>query len=249
MLTYTRGPIAALLLAGCGLAAAPAFADETDAPSAFSVTGNAAVVSDYRFRGISLSGGDPALQGAIQINHASGLYAGVWGSQLQDTAVYGSVETDFYAGWTGQVANGLTADVGMTYYAYFDGKVGSANLYEPYASLSATLGPASAKLGVAYGWKQDALGGDDNLYLYTDWGMGVPGTAASVSAHLGHTSGALSPNRLTGKNANGGFDYAIGATYAITPRLSAGVSYVGVDGTARDGMSNDAIVGSLKYSF
>ena len=42
--------------------------------------------------------------------------------------------------------------------------------WEPYASVGFNLGPADATVGVAYAWEQDSLGGDDNLYLYTDLG-------------------------------------------------------------------------------
>ncbi len=249
MLTSVRSLMAASLLAGCALAATPALADETDAPSEFTVTGNAALVTDYRFRGISLSAGDVAVQGSINVNHASGFYAGAWASSLEDTPVYGNMELDVYGGWTGAVADGLTADVGLLYYVYPNGNVGDANVFEPYASLTKTLGPASAKVGVAYAWKQDSLGGDDNLYVYTDWSLGVPQTPISLSAHLGYTDGALSPKLLTGKSTDGGFDYSLGASVAVTKNLSLGVSYIGVDGNSIDSVSNDAVVGTLKASF
>ncbi|MBN8486054.1 MAG: hypothetical protein J0L50_14920 [Sphingomonadales bacterium] len=249
MLTSVRGLLAATLVAGCGLAATPAFADETDPPAEVTVTGNVALVTDYRFRGISLSAGDPAVQGAININHSSGLYAGAWASSLEDSAVYGSMELDLYVGWTGPVADGLTADVGLLYYVYPNGNVGDANVFEPYASLTKTMGPVSAKVGIAYAWEQDSLGGDDNLYLYTDWGLGVPNTPISIAAHLGYTDGALSPKLLTGAGTGGGWDYSLGASYAVTKNLSASVTYVGVDGNSFDGFSNDAVVASLKYSF
>lgn len=249
MLTSVRGLLAASLVVGSAMAATPAFADETDPPADVTVTGNVSLVTDYRFRGISLSGGDPAIQGAINVNHSSGLYAGVWGSSLEDSDVYGSLETDFYAGWTGEVSPGLTADVGMTYYVYFNGNVGDANYFEPYVSLTKTLGPVSAKAGAAYAWKQDALGGDDNLYLYTDWTLGVPNTPVSIAAHLGYTDGVLSPKVLTGAGTGGGWDYSLGASYAVTSNLSASVSYVGVDGASIDSLSNDAVVASLKYAF
>ena len=122
-------------------------------------------------------------------------------------------------------------------------------MFEPYASISGSLGPATAKVGVAYAWKQDSLGGDDNLYLYTDWSLAVPETPLSVSAHLGYTDGALSPKLLTGVSTSGGLDYSVGAAYQITPALSLGVSYVGVEGASIDGFSNDAVVATLKASF
>ena len=249
MHTSIRGLFAAALMTGTALVATPALADETDPPSDVTVTGNVAVVTDYRFRGLSLSGGDAAIQGSINVNHSSGLYAGVRGSSLEDSAVYGHTELDFYAGWTGSIGGGVTADVGLLYYVYPNGNVGDANVFEPYASLSTTIGPASAKLGVAYAWKQDSLGGDDNLYVFTDLGVGIPNTPVSLSAHVGYTDGALSPNLLTFTSLDGGWDYSVGGTFAINKNLSVGVSYVGVEGNTIDGFSDDTVVGTLKFSF
>lgn len=250
MLTSIRGLIAVSLLAGSALASTPAFADEETAPpSDFTISGSAQGVSDYRFRGISLSGGDIAVQGSINVNHASGLYVGTWASSLEDSAVYGHTEVDLYAGWTGEVSSGLTADVGLLYYVYPNGKVGDANVFEPYASLTAAIGPATAKVGVNYAWDQNSLGGDDNLYVYTDLGASIPNTPVSLSAHLGYTDGALSPKILTGSGTGGGFDWSAGAAYNITEKLSIGASYVGVEGASFKNLSNDTVVGTLKFAF
>lgn len=249
MLTSIRSLAAATLLAGTMLAATPAFADETDPPSEFTVTGSVAAVSDYRFRGISLTAGDPAIQGSIGVSHSSGFYVGAWGSSLEDSPVYGHTEVDLYGGWTGEVTSGLTADVGLLYYAYPNGHFGDAEFFEPYASLSTTLGPVTAKVGANYAWDQKALGNDDNLYVYTDLGAAIPSTPISLSAHLGYTDGALSPNLLTLKSTKGGFDYSVGATYNITPKLSIGASYIGVEGNSINDFSDDAVVGTLKLTF
>lgn len=257
-----RALCGAVLLGGV-LAAAPARADETDVPSAVTVTATTGVVSDYRFRGLSQSSGDPAVQGGVTVAHASGVYAGAWGSSIDFGAVgpaasatYGGAELDLFGGWSGEVASGITADLGLTYYAYPDGHVGKAEFFEPYASLSTTLGPATAKLGINYAWKQAALnfdGGakDDNLYLYGELGGGIPNTPVSLSAHLGWTKGALSPNFATGRTLSykGGFDYSLGASVSLSRRLSLGVSYVGVDGRDLSGYSKDAVIGSVKLAF
>ncbi|HKX78708.1 MAG TPA: TorF family putative porin [Novosphingobium sp.] len=248
MLTSIRGLMAATLLAG-GLMATPALADEADAPSDITISGNVALVSDYRFRGISLSAGDIAVQGSIGVNHSSGFYVGTWASSLEDSPLYGHTEVDVYGGWTGEVASGLTADVGLLYYVYPNGHTGDANYFEPYASLTAAIGPATAKVGVAYAWDQDSLGGDDNLYVYTDLSAGIPDTPVSVSAHLGYTDGALSPKILTGSGTGGGFDYSVGASFNITDKLSIGASYIGVGGASIDDFSDDTVVGTLKLTF
>ncbi len=263
MLTSVRGLVAATLLAGWAMAATPALADETDPPAEFTITGNAALVTDYRFRGLSQSAGDPAIQGSINVNHKSGFYAGVWASSIEFSnlgpvpdSVYGNMELDIYGGWTGGLGAGVTADVGLLYYAYPGGKVGKAEFFEPYASLSTTLGPVTGKLGVAYAFSQEALnfnggGNDDNLYVYGDLSTGIPNTPISLAAHIGYTKGALSPKFATGASADyaGGWDYNIGATFNITKNLSIGAMYVGVDGNSIDGYSNDAAIGTLKLSF
>jgi uncharacterized protein (TIGR02001 family) len=249
MLTSIRGLVAATLLAGSALASTAAFADEAAPPSDITITGNVALVTDYRFRGLSLSGGDIAIQGGMNVNHSSGFYVGVWGSSLEDSPVYGHTEVDVFGGWTGQVASGVTVDAGLLYYVYPNGHVGDGNVFEPYGSISTAFGPATAKVGFNYAWKQDSLGGDDNLYVYGELGGSIPDTPISLSAHLGYASGAQSPKLLTSGVDKGGFDYNVGATYNITPKLSATVQYVGVDGTSIDSFSNDTVVGTLKLTF
>jgi uncharacterized protein (TIGR02001 family) len=257
MLSSIRGLLAATALAG-SLVAVPAYAqDETDPPAEVTVSGYVQGVSDYRFRGLSLSAGDPALQGSINVNHASGFYVGTWASSLaQDPAdIYGNLEVDVYGGWTGEVTPGLTVDVGLTYYVYPSGSVGKANVFEPYASLSTTIGPVSAKAGIAYAWGQDSLidqntglPGGDNVYVYTDLGFGVPNVPLSFAAHLGYADGAQSPNFLTGRSSDGGFDYSVGATFNVTDNLSVGASYVGVDGNSINGFSDDTVVATIKLA-
>jgi uncharacterized protein (TIGR02001 family) len=287
MLTSIRGLLAATALAGCAMAATPALADETDAPSEFTITGNVAVVTDYRFRGLSASGGDIAVQGGINVNHKSGFYIGTWASSLQSAprsvlldnagvvteytnGTYGSTEVDIFGGWTGEVTSGLTADVGLLYYYYPNGTNRSAvpglggpsgyprfvgyndyptDYFEPYASLTGAIGPATAKVGVAYAWDQDALGGSDNLYVFTDLSAGIPNTPVSLSAHLGYADGVQSPKLLTGSGTGGGFDWNVGATFAVTKNLSVTGQYVGVQGNSIDGYSDDTVVGTLKLSF
>ncbi|MDE2596482.1 MAG: TorF family putative porin [Sphingomonadales bacterium] len=253
-----------LLAAMLGITAPPALADETDPPPALAITGSAAVVSDYRFRGLSQSSGDPAVQGGVTVTHASGFYAGVWASSTKFDVLgaapkdtYGHAEVDLIAGWSGPVSSLVTADVGLTYYAYPDGHAGKANFAEPYASLSATLGPVQGKLGAAYAWKQASLDGnadgkrDDSLYLYGELSGGVPNTPVSLAAHLGWTKGALSPRFLTRQTAayDGGFDANLTASYALNRNLSAALGYHAVAGRAIDGYSNDTVVATLKFVF
>jgi uncharacterized protein (TIGR02001 family) len=260
MLTSVRSLMAATVLAGYALAATPALAED-DAPakkSDFSVTGNVALVTDYRFRGVSLSGGDPAIQGGITLNHSSGLYVGAWSSSLAHTPVYGDQELDLFAGWTGSVTPSLTVDAGLLYYVYPSGHVGDANYWEPYASISGTVGPAKLKVGVAYDWKQkgvldNAGRRDDNLYVYSNLDVGIPSTPVTVSAHVGYTDGVLSPCYYCAGtptfNDRTGWDWSLGASATVFGPISVGVSYIGVSGASVKNYTDDTIVGTLTASF
>lgn len=220
MRTSIKGLVALALLS----AATPVFAQassETDPPSDVTVTGGVSVTSDYRFRGVSLSGEDFAVQGTVNVNHSSGLYGGIWASNLDDTPTFGEVEVDLYAGYTTEIAPGTAIDVGMIYYWYPDGS-GNSDYFEPYGSIKTTFGPATAKLGFAYAWDQSALGNDDNIYLYTDLGIGIPDTPVTLTGHLGYSDGSL---------AFGGsyWDWSLAADVALGSGFTAGVKYVDTD--------------------
>lgn len=245
MLTSARSLLAATVFAGAALASAPAMAQ--DAESAISIAGNASIVSEYRFRGVDLSGGDIAVQGGIDVAHSSGFYVGTWGSSIdEDTVGYGHTELDIYGGWAGDVAEGVNLNVGVIQYIYPNAGPGDFDYTEFYSKLGFNLGPASATVGIAYAPKQDSLGGTDNLYLYTDLGADLPGTPISLTAHLGYTDGFLT------YTANGkAWDYSVGAKVALTENLSAGVSYVGAEGTGTPAYDfvDDAVVATLGVSF
>lgn len=242
MLTSVRSLLAATVLASAALTAAPAMAQD-EPESDITVTGNVSIVSDYRFRGVSLSDGDPAIQGGLTIGHKSGFYVGTWASSLEDTAAFGEMEMDLFAGWKGEVTSNLTVDVGLTYYAYPSGD-GEVEYFEPYAKLSTTLGPVGATVGVAYAWDQDSLGGEDNLYIFTDLSVGIPNTPITITGHLGYSDGILA---LDGDQKT--MDWGIGASITVLGGLTLGAQYVGVDGPNFNNFTDDAVVVSLGYSF
>lgn len=257
MLTSSRGPWAAsmavfLVMASFGASHPASAQDETDESSPVTVTGSVAVVSDYRFRGVSLSGGDPALQGGATITHESGFYVGTWGSSIDDggTDFYGDLELDLFGGWSGNVAEGVGIDIGLLYYAYPTNAAGvDAEYFEPYATVTGTLGPVQAKVGVAYAWEQDSLGGNDNLYLFTKLSAGIPNTPITLNAGLGYTDGALAPPLLAGTLDDTGLDWTVGASATVLGNVTIGVAYTGVEGPSIEGFTDDAVVGSLTFTF
>jgi uncharacterized protein (TIGR02001 family) len=243
MLTSVRSLMAATILAGTFIAAAPAVAQE--GPS-IELAGNTTLVSEYRFRGVDLSGGDIAIQGGITAS-TSGFYAGAWGSSLdEDSTGYGHTELDLYAGYSGELASGVTFDISGIYYLYPNAPAGDFDYYEFIAKSGIAVGPGTVTLGVAYSPKQDSLGGGDNLYLFSDVAVGIPETPVTLTGHLGYTDGYLT------YTADGdAMDWAVGATVALNDTLSVGAQYVGVDGqgTAAYDFADDAVLFTVSAAF
>lgn len=223
------------------LPAVPAFAQDTDPPKAFTVSGSVALVSDYRFRGVSQSDKEMAIQGGLTVTHESGLYAGTWASNLAGWGTFGgsNMELDLYAGYKLPVGGG-TLDVGLTWYMY-PGGASNTDFAEPYVKLSGTLGPVSLLAGVAYAPKQEALGNfsntansrgqsEDNLYLWGDASAGIPGTPLTAKAHFGYSDGnpGLGPNGTSVAPTGSYADWMLGLDAVVGP-VTLGVAYVDTD--------------------
>lgn len=163
---------------------------EEAAPAAapdHAVSFNAAAVSDYRYRGISQTRLQPALQGgADYVNNPSGLYAGAWASTItwvKDNGGDGSVELDLYAGKRGQLTAELSYDVGVLTYVYAANALPvSANTTEVYAQLG--YGPAYVKYSHAltnlFGFADSKNSGYLDIGANIDAGDGV-----TVNLHAG----------------------------------------------------------------
>ncbi|MCX8016886.1 MAG: TorF family putative porin, partial [Rhodocyclaceae bacterium] len=88
-----------------------------------SFTGNVTLASEYLYRGIAQTRGKPALQGGFDYAHKSGLYAGLWASNISwiSDGVAGasaSLEIDVYGGYKGSITDDFGYDVGVLIYNY-----------------------------------------------------------------------------------------------------------------------------------
>lgn len=226
---------------------------ETEEIDALTISGSAALVSEYKFRGISLSDKNPAIQGSIALNHESGVYAGLWSSSTDGFGEVGgsNMELDLYAGWKGDVAEDTTLDAGLLYFAYPGSKGGHYEFFEPYAQVSRQFGPVNANVGVNFAPSQKATGSNSNIYLHGELAAALAGTPVTLKAHIGHSKGdtPLSP---TGAYT----DWSLGADVAWKT-LTVGIAWVDTDLKAADAAAygtrksvfGSAFVATLTASF
>lgn len=98
------------------------FAEDAPAlPFGLSFGGSVAVTTDYRFRGVTQTQNDPAVQAGFTLSHKSGLYFGLWGSNVNFGSGTPSLELDPSLGYATTLENFSSKpilDVGVVYYNY-----------------------------------------------------------------------------------------------------------------------------------
>ncbi len=211
-----------------GCSPLPAFAQGPD------VSANAGVVSDYRFRGISLSDRDPALQGGVDLD-AGLVFAGVWTSTIADYEG-AEIEFDLYGGLQGSIGD-LGWRVGA--YGYLYPGAEGVNYIELAGGIERAVGPVTLGFEVAVVPEQaniDAANGYLGASSWYDAGGGW-----SVNLRGGYEDGFYDRK----------WDWEIGLGYSLGP-LQASLAYVDSNyGAAHEAgrLGQSGLVGSLVAEF
>jgi uncharacterized protein (TIGR02001 family) len=138
-----------------------------------SLSANIAMTTDYRFRGVSQTDGGPAIQGGFDYAHEpTGIYAGVWGSNVDssdDGYAAASMELDVYIGWA-KSWDAFSLDLSALRYNYPNTDVSDNNTNEFALNLGYDFGMASVSGTATY--SPDWYGTDS--YNYYALGMEIP---------------------------------------------------------------------------
>ncbi|MDP1738947.1 MAG: TorF family putative porin [Caulobacter sp.] len=227
----------AMMAACAALAFGPVAYAQEDEAAGWSLSGDIGVVSDYQYRGYSLSGGDWAVQGGLTLNAPHGFYFGVWGSEIEEVGIGADgdgalIEVDLSVGRAFS-AHGWDWDVALLHYGYPDGD--DLDYFEIPVSASRTVGDFTTTLGVQYAPTQDNLGDQDNIYFYVGGDYAPEHWPVSVNAQIGHEDGAF---------ADGKLDWQLGAAKDIGP-VSLSVTYADSDGPG----SESSVTGGISLGF
>ncbi|MCI1024897.1 hypothetical protein HWD96_21965 [Pseudomonas putida] len=129
----------------------------------FQLIGSVSALSEYSMRGISYTQRKPALQATATLTHSSGLYAGIWSSNVDNKGIDARYEADYFAGYAHQFSEDVGLDVGYIKYTFPKGTI--LNAGETYAVLTAY----GFKLGTYY--SNDYYGDQSYMYNYIGYGF------------------------------------------------------------------------------
>jgi uncharacterized protein (TIGR02001 family) len=155
----------AIAAAISGLFAPAAFAQAAPAaaPEPSPITANVTITNDYRYRGISQTNYQPAIQGGFDYAHESGFYIGNWNSTINwvsnttNNGVKAPIEMDFYGGFKKElIGEGFASDFGVLQYYYnqtgqnYNNALVNPNTTEIYAAQNFTFGSLTGFVKINY---------------------------------------------------------------------------------------------------
>jgi len=246
--------VTAALLAGASLSQAqdqPAVVTGDTFVEGFQISGNVALTTDYRFRGISQSDEDFAVQGGFDAEFGPGFYVGIWGSSVDFdcndidipeghpevggacSGYDGSLELDYYGGWSSSIGDtDFGIDIGYIYYDY-PGDDGDEGDYQEFY-----VGGSWRDLSLTVAYSDDYYAETDEFwYVAGDYSVGLFDTGLTLDLHVGY-------NML---EEDGGFlatdedaytDYSVALTYTWAS-VDWSLAYVGTDLDEEDVFDTD----------
>ena len=232
-------------------------------------SGSVAMATDYRFRGISQTSNNPAVQGAITFTHQSGLYLGLWGSNIASVGKSNSAEMDATIGYATALPLSAslapTLDVGYIRYGYFGtGDSAPGNNQPDYNEVFGKLTFADSIV------KGDSLAGsvtysneyfnqsDEFWNVNASYSAPIAGTGFGLVGSVGYNKfkdKAMMSQAVGGDGSDDNYiDYKAGVTFGIQS-LMAELSAIGTNVSTSgftngdDNLYNTAAVFSLSKSF
>ncbi|MCK0153235.1 TorF family putative porin [Alcanivorax sp. S6407] len=194
------------------LASAVAAAVALPSMAAAEISGSLGISNMYFWRGLDISNGGAQVAGSLDYSHASGLYAGVWGSSETDTTEY-----DLYAGYGAEVG-GVSFDISYWDYNYPNDT--DSDLEEVIGSIGFAGLTATAYIGVGEI-------GHGQIYDENDLVIGKAPDNESNYFTLGYSYDKYGVTVGTWDNEASDTNYThVDLSYALTDELSFTVSKI-----------------------
>lgn len=201
---------------------------------------NLALTSNYMFRGVDLNDDKPALQAGLDFAFDNGIYAGIWGSNVDfDVSGGPDMELDVFVGWSRDLNDDWNVDLMATRYTYHGARdsYGSANYNEFYANLS-----YQGALTFTLAYTNDYGNAGDNGWYYGLAANHAFDNGWSIDSNLGWSTFG---NDLGLRDY---MDWSLGVSRDFGP-INASLRYHGTDNRGRDNFGRDAAEDKLVLTF
>jgi len=195
-------------------------------------SGNVTIATDYILRGVSQTEERPAIQGGFDAAFDSGIYAGIWASNVNfDEATGGAsnanAEMDYYGGYSGALGcTDCTYKLGFVYYDYH----GDPGL--DYLELAGSLAFSGFTLGVYYSNEYLGEGTTDLIgdeveywYPYLNYSYSLPWDL-TLGLHVGYSD--MSEKGVYEPDGDSYTDWSVGLSKSYAD-ITFGLTYYDTD--------------------
>jgi uncharacterized protein (TIGR02001 family) len=203
----------------------------------------AAVTSEYVFRGVSLTDGDPAVQAGLHVRLPQRWYASAWASSLKRSPRSGRAELNLHAGRGWDLSENWAASAGWVRYLYPDSarsgrydwdELSASVIYTDRLALTASLSPnAPQAYALGLGERHRATA------IEASWRQPVAGPWSVVAAAGRYSAGSFGRPYVAW---NAGLSLKMGG-------IDVGLTRFGVDGAGRARFGQAAADGRWVVTF
>lgn len=203
----------------------------------FSLSGDVSAVSDYMFRGVSRSDGDPAAQANIDLAHSSGFYLGTFLSSIDDPQNH-HFETEAYLGYglsSGSWDYNLSLGIDS-----FHGNNDSDAFLELRGTMSRDFGFAYVRSGLYFSPDNREIGLGRSIYAFGEGDFYVPAPGLppiTLNMKIGYEDFEGGLNK---------WDWSIGLFVEVAD-LEWGLRYVDTNKRLIQGSQSRVVFGIKKY--
>lgn len=146
---------------------------------------NAALSSDYVFRGVSQNDERPTLQLGADLNFDNGFYVGVWGSNVDFGTGGPDLELDTYLGWNVDLSDSWNLDLMLTRYNYIGEQDSYGDIdYNEFVGALAW----NETITFTLGYTNDIYGMGEDSFYYALGGSWDIGGGVGLGVGFGHTT-------------------------------------------------------------
>ncbi len=220
--------------------------------SLFEVKANVALTSNYLFRGFTQTDNQMALQGGLDLNLQSGAYLSLWGSNvkfLEDETVppedRASMELDVYAGYSGDLGNGLGYGLKVGRYLY---PGANSDLNYEMTEFNFSLNYTSSQgigLGLVYDFSPEFAAKSGKAHHYS--------LTISQSMENGLSMKGYVGQQMITENDNFGHDdylyYGLSLGYSLAGMADVAVGYSNTDLDEEGDLADDKVFFTLSKAF
>lgn len=181
-----------------------AFVAAAPLAQAVEISSTVTFTNDYRFHGISQTAGDAAVQASLDATFDNGVYAGIWGSNI-DFGDDANLEIDYYVGYAGDLTEELGYAATLIHFQYPG--YNAADIDYTEIELQLFYGDFT----VDYAYTNDYINTDaDGHYVALDYSTSLT-DAVSLDLHTGYSFGDYWDQFDIGDYA----DYSVGVSTRI----------------------------------